>query len=119
MKLPLLLSFVVAVAGLSTAHAEVTVKTEQLNPADPAWKFKTLPGPPWILFAIVCMGISRALLLLAQRTIPMGTAYAVWTGIGAVGTFAVGIAAFGDAASSLRIAAAALIVAGVVGLKFA
>lgn len=75
--------------------------------------------PAWIAFAILCMAISGALLLLAQRVIPMGTAYAVWTGIGAVGTFAVGIVAFGDAATSLRVASAGLIIAGVVGLKFA
>lgn len=72
---------------------------------------------PWIGVAIACIGLSGALLLLAQRQIPMGTAYAVWTGIGAVGTFAVGIVAYGDSAAPLRIAAAGLIVAGVVGLK--
>lgn len=75
--------------------------------------------PLWIVFAIVCMGISGALLLLAQRVIPIGTAYAVWTGIGAVGTFAVGIIAFGDPATALRIASAGMIIAGVIGLKFA
>lgn len=75
--------------------------------------------PLWILFAVTCMAISGALLLLAQRVIPMGTAYAVWSGIGAVGTFAVGIALFGDAASMLRLVAASLIIIGVVGLKFA
>ena len=74
---------------------------------------------PWIGMAIVCMAASGALLLLAQRAIPMGTAYAVWTGIGAVGTFAVGILAFGDAAAPMRIASATLIILGVVGLKFA
>lgn len=73
----------------------------------------------WIALAVLCMAASGALLLLAQRTIPMGTAYAVWTGIGAVGAFVVGIVAFGDAASVMRIVAASLIVAGVVGLKFA
>jgi quaternary ammonium compound-resistance protein SugE len=72
---------------------------------------------PWIGLALVCMGFSGALLLLAQRQIPMGTAYAVWTGIGAVGAFAVGVVAYGDPAAPLRIASAALIVAGVVGLK--
>jgi quaternary ammonium compound-resistance protein SugE len=72
----------------------------------------------WIGFAILCMAISGALLFLAQRVIPMGTAYAVWTGIGAMGSFAVGIAAFGDASTSLRMASAGLILAGVVGLKF-
>lgn len=75
--------------------------------------------PLWILFAIGCMAISGALLLLAQRVIPLGTAYAVWTGIGAVGTFVTGIVLFGDTASSLRLVSAGLIVAGVVGLKFA
>ncbi|MBQ2632622.1 MAG: hypothetical protein IJG13_23315 [Kiritimatiellae bacterium] len=49
----------------------------------------------------------------------MGTAYAVWTGIGAVGGVAVGIAMFGESASALRIASAALIVSGIVGLKLA
>lgn len=49
----------------------------------------------------------------------MGTAYAIWTGIGAVGTFALGIALFGDSASAMRIAAAGLIIAGIIGLKLA
>jgi len=75
--------------------------------------------PLWIAFAIASMAISGALLLLAQRAIPMGTAYAVWTGIGAVGAFVVGIALFGDQASTLRIVAICLVVAGIVGLKLA
>jgi quaternary ammonium compound-resistance protein SugE len=73
----------------------------------------------WILFAIVAMTASGALLLWAQRTIPMGTAYAVWTGIGAVGAFVVGILLFGDQASALRLGSIALIVAGIVGLRLA
>ncbi len=73
----------------------------------------------WLAFAIACILCSGMLLLLAQKEIPMGTAYAVWTGIGAVGTFVVGIAAFGDAATPLRMASAGLIIAGVIGLKFA
>jgi quaternary ammonium compound-resistance protein SugE len=72
----------------------------------------------WIGFAILCMAVSGAFLFLAQRVILMGTAYAAWTGIGAVGSFAVGIAAFGDASTALRIVSAGLILAGVVGLKF-
>jgi quaternary ammonium compound-resistance protein SugE len=75
--------------------------------------------PWWIVFAIVAMAASGALLLWAQRTIPMGTAYAVWTGIGAVGAFTVGILAFGDSSSALRIASIGLIVAGIIGLKLA
>lgn len=75
--------------------------------------------PLYIGFAVVCMTASGALLLLAQRIIPMGTAYAVWTGIGAVGAFTVGILAFGDSASAMRMVSIALIVAGIVGLKLA
>jgi quaternary ammonium compound-resistance protein SugE len=75
--------------------------------------------PLWILFAFVSMSASGALLLWAQRFIPMGTAYAVWTGIGAVGAFTLGIVMFGDSASIVRMVSIALIVAGIVGLKIA
>ena len=68
---------------------------------------------------LVGMAASMWLLAVALKTIPMGTAYAVWTGIGAIGGVAVGIIAFGESASALRIASAALIVAGIVGLKLA
>ena len=71
------------------------------------------------MFAIVAMTASGALLLWAQRTIPMGTAYAVWTGIGAVGAFTVGVFMFGDSASTARMVSIAFIVAGIVGLKIA
>lgn len=74
------------------------------------------------LFEVVCavgMALSVWLLAVAMKTIPMGTAYAAWTGIGAIGGVVVGIIAFGESASVLRIASAALIVAGIVGLKFA
>ena len=73
----------------------------------------------WILFAIVTMAASGALLLWAQRTIPMGTAYAVWTGIGAIGAFVVGILVFGDQASAMRIVSICLITAGIIGMKLA
>ena len=65
------------------------------------------------------MAASVWLLAVAMKSIPMGTAYAVWTGVGAVGGFVAGIALFGESASALRIASAALIVAGIVGLKLA
>jgi quaternary ammonium compound-resistance protein SugE len=65
------------------------------------------------------MSLSGALLWLAQKTIPIGTAYAVWTGIGSVGTLLVGIAFFGDSASIWRMLSALLIVIGIVGLKLA
>ena len=73
----------------------------------------------WLAFAGVAMVISGGLLLVAQRTIPMGTAYAIWTGIGAVGTFALGIMLFGEAATLARFFFVGLIVAGIVGLKLA
>ena len=73
----------------------------------------------WIAFAIVSMGASGGLLLAAQRTIPMGTAYAVWTGIGAAGTFFVGVLYYGDPTSFSRYMGVALIVAGVATLKLA
>lgn len=71
----------------------------------------------WILFAVVSMALSGLFLWMAQKQIPMGTAYAVWTGIGAAGTFLVGILYFQDSASLMRILSVFLIIAGVVGLK--
>ena len=75
--------------------------------------------PLWLVLAGVAILASGGLLMLAQREIPMGTAYGVWTGIGAVGAFVVGIVLFGDAASPMRIVSILLIVAGIVGLKLA
>ena len=69
--------------------------------------------------AVACMAASGAPLWLAQRDIPIGTAYAVWTGIGAAGTFLVGVLFYGDPASALRLVSVGLIVAGIVGLKLA
>lgn len=63
------------------------------------------------------MALSIVLLGWALKSLPVGTAYAVWTGIGAVGTAALGIALFGDPATVGRIACIALIVAGIAGLK--
>jgi len=71
----------------------------------------------WILLAVVSMAISGALLFYSQKTIPIGTAYAVWTGIGAVGTLALGIVFFNDSANILRLLSATLIVVGIIGLK--
>ena len=66
---------------------------------------------------VVAMAASLFLLGLALRDLPLGTAYAVWTGIGAVGTVVIGIALFGDSASAARLACVVLIVAGIIGLK--
>jgi len=73
----------------------------------------------WIGFSVLAMGLSGLFLWMAQRTIPMGTAYAVWTGIGAVGAFATGIILFKDPLTALRIVSVVLIVTGIVGLKIA
>lgn len=59
------------------------------------------------------------LLAYAMRSLPLGTAYPVWVGIGAIGAFVIGITVFGEAATPLRIASAALIVIGIAGLKLA
>jgi quaternary ammonium compound-resistance protein SugE len=71
----------------------------------------------WLTISIICMVASGALLMLAQRVIPIGTAYAVWTGIGAVGTFVIGVLAFGDEATYARFLFVGLIIMGIVGLK--
>lgn len=71
----------------------------------------------FILMAMVCMALSGLFLWLAQRDIPIGTAYAVWTGIGAAGTFLIGLIVFNDPASLMRILSFLLIVAGVIGLR--
>ena len=64
-----------------------------------------------------CMAASVALLGIALRTLPLGTAYAVWTGIGTLGTAAFGIVWLGESAGALRLGCIALIVLGIVGLK--
>lgn len=69
------------------------------------------------VLTLASMVISIGLLGFALKTLPVGTAYAVWTGIGTVGTVVLGIALLGDSASALRLACIGLIVAGIVGLK--
>jgi len=66
---------------------------------------------------ILAMIASMGLLGLAVRSLPIGTAYAVWTGIGTVGTVLVGILVFGESASLLRLLCVSLIVIGIIGLK--
>lgn len=68
---------------------------------------------------IVAMALSLWFLTLAVKTLPLGTSYAVWTGIGAVGAMVAGIILFGESASAMRIASAGLIVTGIIGLKLA
>ena len=75
---------------------------------------------PWpSVLTLVAMVLSVALLAHIVRVLPVGTAYAVWTGIGALGTFLVGIAVFGEPSNALRVGCIAMIVVGTLGLKFA
>ncbi len=69
------------------------------------------------LGTVGAMAISVGLLGVAMRELPVGTAYAVWTGIGAVGTVILGIVLFGDPANAPRLVCVGLIVAGILGLK--
>lgn len=72
-----------------------------------------------IIAALVFMSASGYLLWLAQKQIPIGTSYAVWTGIGAAGTFFAGVLFYGDPGSTGRYLGVALIIAGVATLKLA
>jgi len=71
------------------------------------------------VITIVAMLVSIVLLGLAMKSLPVGTSYAVWVGVGAVGTAILGIVLLGESASAGRLASLALIVAGIVGLKLA
>lgn len=73
--------------------------------------------PLYAVTTVLTMMVSFGLLSLAMKTLPLGTAYTIWTGIGAIGAFVVGIVWMGDAVSALRIVAAILIVSGLVLMK--
>lgn len=77
----------------------------------PAWRVAA------ISLSVASMALSGWLLFLAQKQIPMGTAYAVWTGIGAAGTFVLGVLVFGDVLNWGRALGVAMIIGGVVVLK--
>ncbi len=68
---------------------------------------------------LAAMLVSVVLLGIAMKTLPVGTAYAVWVGVGAVGTAILGIILFGESASAMRLLSLGLIVAGIIGLKLA
>ncbi|HEX2187903.1 MAG TPA: quaternary ammonium compound efflux SMR transporter SugE [Longimicrobiaceae bacterium] len=75
---------------------------------------------PWpTLGTAAALIASMALLGIALRTLPLGTAYAVWTGIGTIGTAILGIVLFGEPATAIRLVCIGLIVAGILGLKLA
>ncbi|MCO5145868.1 MAG: quaternary ammonium compound efflux SMR transporter SugE [Aquamicrobium sp.] len=69
------------------------------------------------LYTVGAMTISLFLLGLALRTLPLGTAYAIWTGIGTIGTAILGIVLFSEPAAALRLACIGMIAAGIIGLK--
>jgi quaternary ammonium compound-resistance protein SugE len=71
------------------------------------------------VLTIVAMVISMGLLGIAMKSLPTGTAYSVWVGIGAVGTVILGIVLFGESASAARLISVAFILAGIVGIKLA
>lgn len=85
------------------------------------YKLSTMPGLRWtgLGIALFCITLSGIFLWLAQRDIPIGTAYAVWTGIGAAGTFLIGMWFFGEPASLMRYLGVLLILSGVIVLKLA
>lgn len=72
-----------------------------------------------ISISIISMALSGGFLYIAQKGIPMGTAYAVWTGIGTFGTLIIGILYFGDSGSIWRLLSASLIIIGIIGIKLA
>jgi quaternary ammonium compound-resistance protein SugE len=102
--------FYLCIAGLMEIGWPLGLKLSQTQTHYKLW---------WITMAIVSMAASGLFLWLAQKTIPMGTAYAVWTGIGASGAFILGILLFNDASSFLRIVSVTFIVLGIIGLKLA
>jgi quaternary ammonium compound-resistance protein SugE len=69
------------------------------------------------VITVAAMIVSFALLAIAMRSLPLGTAYTVWTGIGAVGAFALGVLVLGEPANLTRVAAAALILSGIILMK--
>ncbi|HEY0046663.1 MAG TPA: multidrug efflux SMR transporter [Flavobacterium sp.] len=72
----------------------------------------------WLIGFLACLSVSMILLYKASQTLPLGTAYAVWTGIGAVGTVIVGIFVFKEPATFWRIFFLSTLIASIIGLKF-
>lgn len=91
---------------------------------DVAWALATKKAdgfrePTWVLLSLVLLALFVGLLTKALQVLPAGTAYAVWTGIGAVGSVGVGILLFGEPAETIRLLFVAVTVLGIVGLKMA
>ena len=73
----------------------------------------------WTSFAVLAMAFSSYFLYLAQRSIPMGVAYSIWTGVGAVGAFAIGVIWFDDPINAYKVISVTLIIIGIIGIKLA
>ncbi|MBX5463497.1 MAG: multidrug efflux SMR transporter [Steroidobacteraceae bacterium] len=73
--------------------------------------------PGWSVLSLVLLGLFVYLLGQTLRVLPVGTAYAVWTGIGAVGTVALGIVLFNEPVTAVRLCSIALVITGIIGLK--
>jgi len=108
--------------GMSTGWAWIALVASGV--VDVAWalamkKADGFRDPFWALVSVVLLIVFVALLIKALEVLPLGTAYAVWTGIGAVGSVTVGILVFGEPATAMRLFWIALVLAGIVGLKTA
>lgn len=89
---------------------------------DVAWAVATkrsngFTEPGWAVLSLILLALFIGLLAKSLQVLPLGTAYAVWTGIGAVGALALGIVAFGENADPARLAFAGVTILGIVGLK--
>jgi quaternary ammonium compound-resistance protein SugE len=122
---------------LSDGHRRITDMTQRTDFPKMAWALLCIAGVLEIAFAVsmkssegftrlipgllaIASGVSSVFLLsLSLRALPVGTGYAIWTGIGAAGTAALGIAVMGESAAPMRVICIALILAGVIGLKLA
>lgn len=101
---------ILIIAGLfEVAFASCLGKVKETSGTEMYW---------WFTGFLVCLTFSMVLLIKATETLPIGTAYAVWTGIGAVGTAIIGILVFKDPASFWRIFFITTLIASVIGLKF-
>ncbi|NUN70643.1 MAG: multidrug efflux SMR transporter [Bacteroidetes bacterium] len=98
------------IAGLFEAgFASCLAKAKETTGAESAW---------WLAGFVVCLTVSMALLYKAVQTLPIGTAYAVWTGIGAAGTVIIGIVVFREPADLWRILFLTTLIGSVIGLKW-
>lgn len=122
---------------LFDGHRRITDMKQRTDLSKMAWALLCIAGVLEIAFAVsmkssegftrlipgllaIASGVSSVFLLsLSLRALPVGTGYAIWTGIGAAGTAALGIAVMGESAAPTRVICIALILAGVIGLKLA